>query len=196
MLARTKIVGLYDNYIAGMADFRWLLEIEPLRKIRTRHAGNNHCCWIYSAEFEGRDRMRELRDCDPKRLQRQIGKAERAQWMFEQNLRLFRRNGWLPPGWSHFLANFFHAEFFEWHRAAERRPHAGVRAREFSVPCPTACRAPIGRPKACLTAERSRRAEDYRRRRFQPRAFRTAKADRRSRAENGSGISVIPSPLA
>jgi len=127
---RTKVVGLCDNYIAGMADFSWLLEIEPLRRIRARHVGYNHCCWIYSAEFEGRDLMRELRERDPERLQRQVEKSERARWMFEQNLMLFRHTGWFPLGMSHFLAYFYHAEFFERHRAAERRPHAGVRERD------------------------------------------------------------------
>jgi 6-phospho-beta-glucosidase len=124
---RIKTIGLCDNYICPMADFSWLLGMdEHLRSIKARHVGFNHCNWVYSAEFRGRDLMKEMLYGDQELVQRNVGRSPSAKWSFEQSLMLFRMTGWMPVGLSHFLPYFFHKEFLERQLASGKRPHSLV----------------------------------------------------------------------
>jgi len=124
---RTKAIGLCDNYICPMADFSWLLGMDQhMRSIKARHVGYNHCNWVYSAEFQGRDLMKEMLHGDQEVVRRNVERSPSAKWSFEQNLMLFRLTGWMPVGLSHFLPYFFHQEFLERQLASGRRPHSAV----------------------------------------------------------------------
>jgi len=124
---RTKTIGLCDNYICPMADFSWLLGMDQhMRSIKARHVGYNHCNWVYSATFQGRDLMEEILHGDQALVQRNVERSPAAKWSFEQQLAMFRLTGWMPVGLSHFLPYFYHKEFLERQLASGVRPHAQV----------------------------------------------------------------------
>jgi 6-phospho-beta-glucosidase len=124
---RIKSIGLCDNYICPMADFSWLLSMdENLRKIKARQVGFNHCSWVYSAEFQGRDLIEELLHGDPEVVRKGLERSPAARWSFEQSLMFLRMTGWMPVGLSHFLPYFFHKEFLERQLASGKTSHTGV----------------------------------------------------------------------
>jgi 6-phospho-beta-glucosidase len=122
--SRIKCVGLCDNYVAPMGDLGWLLEIAAHRSIRERHAGYNHCNWVYSATYQGRDLLQELRDLDVRVRNERMSKAsERWQWCLEKGLALFELTGWFPVATSHSMPYFYHAEHLERQLARAGTPH-------------------------------------------------------------------------
>ena len=62
---RIKSVGLCDNYIAAKNDFAFLLGLADVKNIKVRFCGYNHCNWVYSATYRGRDLLKVLKQSTP-----------------------------------------------------------------------------------------------------------------------------------
>lgn len=114
---RINAVGLCDNYIAAKNDFAFLLgiDIKDNKNIQVRFSGYNHCNWVYSATYRGRDLIKELKKTTwPERKRRLAkSKSEFGRWVMAQGLELFDMFGRLPVAMGHSMPYFFHAEFLE-----------------------------------------------------------------------------------
>ena len=129
-VARTtkiKSLGLCDNYVSPMGDIGVLLGIKDHRSIKVRHAGYNHCNWVYSAEYQGRDLLQELRDTSDEELYKSMENiSERWQRGMKMALPLLRLTGWLSVGTGHAMPYFYHREYLERQLASGTHGHARV----------------------------------------------------------------------
>ena len=125
-----RSAGLCDGFICPPNDIGLTLLGEETQRIVTRHAGVNHCAWCYSAEYEGRDLLEELRQVDDAVVEKNLtvlppeGAARRSRW-----LELFRLTGLYPAPAGHMESYFYHDECLQRQLAHAATPHAGVSAR-------------------------------------------------------------------
>lgn len=106
----TRSVGLCDGYTCAPRGFAFTLDI-PKYLVNTRHAGLNHCGWVYKAETDGRDLMAELRALPQEIAERNLTTkhSESAQEIL-RFLEIFRMMGLFPALADHQMPYFFHDE--------------------------------------------------------------------------------------
>lgn len=123
----TRSASLCDGFICPPNDIGITLLGQETQRIVTRHAGVNHCGWCYSAEFEGRDLLEELRHVDDALVEKNLatlppeGAVRRRRW-----LELFRLTGLYPAPAGHMECYFYHDECLQRQLARGAAPHAGV----------------------------------------------------------------------
>lgn len=126
-----RSVSLCDGYICPPRDIGVTLGID-FRKVLTRHAGINHCSWVYRAECDGRDLLAELRQIDSGTLDANLasldasGAERRRRW-----LSIFRVMGLYPAPAGHVEPYFYHDEWLEIQKARRKEglTHREERAR-------------------------------------------------------------------
>lgn len=106
----TRSVGLCDGYTCAPRGFAFTLDI-PKYLVHTRHAGLNHCGWVYKAETDGRDLIAELRAFPQEAAEHNL----RTKHVNEARellrfLDLFRVFGLFPALSGHQEPYFFHDE--------------------------------------------------------------------------------------
>ena len=112
---RIKSVGLCDNYIAAKNDFAFLLGLSDVKNIKVRFCGYNHCNWVYSANYRGRDLLKALKQSTLTERKKHLVKAksERGKWLMERGLELLDLTGRFPVATGHSMPYFFHTEFLK-----------------------------------------------------------------------------------
>jgi len=110
-----KSVGLCDNYIAAKNDFAFLLGLSDVKNIKVRFCGYNHCNWVYSANYRGRDLLKALKQSTLTERKKHLVKAksERGKWLMERGLELLDLTGRFPVATGHSMPYFFHTEFLK-----------------------------------------------------------------------------------
>jgi 6-phospho-beta-glucosidase len=106
----TRSVGLCDGYTCAPRGFAFTLDI-PKYLVHTRHAGLNHCGWVYKAETDGRDLMAELRTIPQEVAERNLNTKhpDEARELL-RFLEIFRVMGLFPALSEHQEPYFFHDE--------------------------------------------------------------------------------------
>ena len=114
---RIKCVGLCDNYIAAKYDNCFLLGIDnsEVKKIEVRFAGYNHCNFVYSASYKGRDLLKELKNLSTANRNKRLSKIKSAwgKWAFSRGLELLDMTGRYPVATGHSMPYFYHADFLK-----------------------------------------------------------------------------------
>ncbi|MGO8704711.1 MAG: hypothetical protein ACLQVA_12915 [Candidatus Brocadiia bacterium] len=111
-------VALCDGFICPPRDIGVTVGVD-FERIATRHAGINHCSWVYEAKSDGRDLLEELRRLDSKAVEANLaslkpeGQARVKRW-----LQIFRTMGQYPAPAGHTEPYFYYNEAVE-----EQRQH-------------------------------------------------------------------------
>lgn len=106
-----RSASLCDGFICPPNDIGLTLLGRETQEIVTRHAGLNHCAWCYSAEYQGRNLLAELRQVDDATVEKNLaalppeGAQRRRRW-----LELFRLTGLYPAPAGHMESYFFYDE--------------------------------------------------------------------------------------
>jgi 6-phospho-beta-glucosidase len=120
-------VALCDGYICPPRDIGVTVGLDHER-IATRHAGMNHCSWVYEARGDGRDLLEEMRRMTPEAVEANLASLKAAgvqsvkRWMD-----IFRTMGLYPAPAGHVEPYFY---YDEWVQAQKPRPEDGPARRK------------------------------------------------------------------
>jgi 6-phospho-beta-glucosidase len=103
-------VALCDGYICPPRDIGVTVGLD-YQRVTTRHAGINHCSWVYEARSDGRDLLAEMRRMDPQAVEANLaslnvsGKERVRRWM-----QIFLTMGLYPAPAGHTEPYFYYDE--------------------------------------------------------------------------------------
>jgi 6-phospho-beta-glucosidase len=112
-------VSLCDGYTGPPRTIGLSLGLDPAR-ITTRHAGINHCSWVYEATCDGRDLLEEMRRMDSRTFEANLLSVDApARHRFQRWMEIFRTMGLYPTPSGHVEPYFYYDEWVE----AQRERH-------------------------------------------------------------------------
>ena len=120
-------VALCDGYICPPRDIGVTVGLDHER-VTTRHAGINHCSWVYQARCDGRDLLEEMRRMDSAAVEANLaslnalGREHCRRWMD-----IFRAMGLYPAPAGHVEPYFYYDESVQ---AQRQHPEEGPARRK------------------------------------------------------------------
>jgi 6-phospho-beta-glucosidase len=120
-----RSVGLCDGFICPPSGFAFTLNV-PRDTINTRHAGLNHCGWVYKAESNGRDLLADMQAISDEEAQKNlIPKHQESAEGMMRSLEICRIMGLYPAISGHQTPYFYHEEYLNEERCGIS-PHRDV----------------------------------------------------------------------
>ena len=123
--------GLCTGFAGPPRDVGRIIGLD-YQRITTRHAGFNHCSWVYEARSGGRDLLEEMRRMDPQAIEANLAQFEPpVQERFRRAMQILLTMGLYPMPYGHFEPYFYYDEAVQLQQQRQRQEDGPARRLEW-----------------------------------------------------------------